>query len=326
LPGDLKRDPAKERELLQRISGRRFGADSEIADWLKNLPAEKRLRFASQLYDARVAEFGQPFSDFFLDDYREVLPGFWFPLKQGYVAFEGKQGHSFETFRREFQVVEIKVNRPLPDSLFAMEMKDGVRVVDTRGENPSDPGPWLTYTYKKNRSKEEWQAILEAHRKEADQARTEQAQRDRRIGQPAVEFIESQWLNSKPLKLADLHGKVVVLDFWAVGCGPCRDDLPIMNRCHNQRIASEIVFIGVHTSGNTKEEVQKVVQQYELRYPIYIDAPPGPGASGFGTMLSWFGVQSIPYAAVIDREGNVAGHGRLPEVLGKAQQLVHRHK
>jgi len=317
---------AKWAELAQRISGKKVGTNAEINAWLKSLPVEEIARVNSQYLAARHRDLDRPFCDYFADDYREVAPGFWFPMKQGFVTFSSKNGLSFESGNNKFQVVEIKVNQPLPDSLFTMEMKEGVKVVDTRGQDRSLPCPWPTYTYKKNRPKEEWQAILDAHQKKVDQARKEQAEKDRRVGQPALEFAGLQWLNSKPLKLADLQGKVVVLGFWAVGCGPCRDDLPRMIAWHNNQSASEIVFIGVHISGNTKEEIQKVVKQYDMKYPIYIDTPPEPGVDAFGTMTGWYGVRGIPYAVVIDRDGKVAGHGRLEEVLKKVNELVNRHK
>jgi thiol-disulfide isomerase/thioredoxin len=323
LPNDL--DRAKALELVRRISGRKSATEAELVDWLKSLPAETGRRVQCQIEDAVLQELGQPFSHFFADDYREVAPGFWFPMLQGYVSFSSKKGRSFEQGRRELQVVEIKVNQPIPDSLFTMEMKEGVRVVDTRGM-PKYRCPCLVYTYKKDRSQAEWQAILGAHQKEVDEARKGQAERDRRIGQPAIEFGKSQWLNSKPLKLAELRGKVVVFDFWAAGCGSCRNDLPVMEAYHTGRAGSDIVFIGVHASGNTKEQVQEVVRQYRLTYPIYLDTPTDSRKGGVGAMMSWFAVQGIPYAAVIDREGKVAGHGRLTDVLEKAQQLAYKHK
>jgi thiol-disulfide isomerase/thioredoxin len=325
LPRKRTWDPGRVREVERRIAAKPLATDTGFAEWTKNLSPEEQRRFSSRLQDALVEEFGEPMSDFFMDDYREVAPGFWFPMRQGYVAFDNKNGRSFETFRREFEVVEIKVNKPLPDTLFTMEMREGITVNDLRGpESWNDPP--LLYPYKRNRSSTEWQGILDAHRKEVDRVRKERADRERRIGQVAIEFGNSAWLNSKPLKFADLRGKVVVLDFWAVGCGPCRDDLPMMMACHAHREDAGIVFIGVHASGTAREEIEEFARNRKLTYPIYLDTSVSSPSGGFGAMMSWFGIKCIPYAVVIDRDGKVAGFGRLQDVVGKARELMPRKK
>jgi thiol-disulfide isomerase/thioredoxin len=310
-------------DWARRFARKPFVTNTELAAWAKTLSPKEGKRFV----DAWFREFRQLSSDSFMDNYREVAPGFWFPMKQGYILFEGKKGRSFEAFRREFDVVEIKVNQPLPDSLFTMELREGFMVNDLRGsESESWEDPPLLYPYKKNRSQAEWQAILGAHRKALDQAHKERAARERRIGQAAIDFADSVWLNSKPLRLADLRGKVVVLDFWAVGCGPCRDDLPMMEGCHGRREDTGIVIIGVHVRGNTREEIEKFARERKLAFPIYLDADADSKNDGLGAMTSWFGVNFMPYAVVINREGKVAGYGRLQEVWGKALQLARQKK
>jgi len=63
-------------------------------------------------------------------------------------------------------------------------------------------------------------------------------------------------------------------------------------------------------------------REFQLGYPICIDSKKPAGATGFGFLSSWYGVQGIPCAVVVDQSGRVAGHGSLDEALRKAEKLI----
>lgn len=67
-------------------------------------------------------------------DYNEVAPGCWYPMTQGYELYDHKWWGTvgFLDSRRDLKVVEVQVNEPLPDELFEMKFKEGVRVIDER--------------------------------------------------------------------------------------------------------------------------------------------------------------------------------------------------
>ena len=145
------------------------------------------------------------------------------------------------------------------------------------------------------------------------------------IGKPAPDFPENaQWINSKPLRWKDLKGKVVILDFWAVSCGPCILEMPRISELHKRREDNGITVIGIHTAGDKLADIQKTIKKYNLKHPICIDIPKVKGDKSFGVMSSEYGVNKIPHAFVIDQQGNVVdyGWGGIAGVVEKANELV----
>jgi thiol-disulfide isomerase/thioredoxin len=96
-----------------------------------------------------------------------------------------------------------------------------------------------------------------------------------------------------------------------------------MSSLHKKHKETGIIVIGIHTPGSKIEDIQKVMEKYKLGYPICIDTAESPSGKGFGAISSAYGVNAIPYAFVIDQEGNIAGHGwGVSEVSGKAYELA----
>ncbi len=107
---------------------------------------------------------GYPCQDFWMDDYREVGPGWRYPMTQGYSFLESRSEEDslppLTVGHMEVLTGQIVVNQPLSDDLFRMEFQEGVMVVDERF------GAQVTYPYKKDRTKAEWDQIRqEAARK-----------------------------------------------------------------------------------------------------------------------------------------------------------------
>jgi DNA-binding beta-propeller fold protein YncE len=140
---------------------------------------------------------------------------------------------------------------------------------------------------------------------------------------PAPELIGGvAWLNTdEPVKLADLKGKIVVLDFWTLCCINCIHTLPDLAKLE-KKYANEVVVIGVHSPkfANEKdtESIRKAILRYEIAHPVVNDAD----------MKIWrrFGVNSWPTLAVITPDGSylgrVSGEGHY-ELLDKviAEQI-----
>ncbi len=280
------------------------------------------------LYGSLVYDEGQLTREHWTVNYKQVRPGWWYPTTQGYYDFEKPaiSGESsgdddmkyFVSAKRDIFIEKVEVNKKLADEFFKVKFKEGVRVVDFRF------GGLVTYPYKADRTDEEWQEIHKKARQRAERDSKEKRSKDALIGKPAPSFPENAvWLNSKALTWEALRGNVVILDFWADWCGPCRNDLPVMSSLDKNREETGIIVIGIHTPGSEIEDIQKVMKEYEINYPVCIDIRPPTVVDSWGEMYSQFGVNGIPYAFVIDQNGNVAVHERgVSQVLGKAYELA----
>ncbi len=111
------------------------------------------------------------------------------------------------------------------------------------------------------------------------------------------------WLNTdKPLSLAALKGKVVLLDFWTYGCINCIHIIPDLKRLE-EKYANQLVVIGVHSAKfeNEKEteNIRRIILRYEIEHPVYNDAD-------FKVWQS-YGVRAWPTQILIDPAGYVIG-------------------
>jgi thiol-disulfide isomerase/thioredoxin len=112
------------------------------------------------------------------------------------------------------------------------------------------------------------------------------------------------WVNTAgPVRLKDLRGKIVVLDFWTLCCINCIHTLPDLARLE-KKYANELVVIGVHSAKFENERstasIRKAVLRYEIHHPVVNDA----------SMRIWrrYRVESWPTLVLIDPEGNYFGY------------------
>jgi thiol-disulfide isomerase/thioredoxin len=118
----------------------------------------------------------------------------------------------------------------------------------------------------------------------------------------APEFQDiDRWLNSKPLTLASLRGKVVLIDFWTYSCINCLRTLPYVKRWADTYRAAGLMVVGVHTPEFAFEHVpanvERAVNSLGVRYPVALD-------NDYGTWSAW-GNQYWPAKYFVDRQGHV---------------------
>ena len=111
------------------------------------------------------------------------------------------------------------------------------------------------------------------------------------------------WLNTdKPLSIAALKGKFILLDFWTYGCINCIHIIPDLKKLE-AKYANELVVIGIHSAKfqNEKEteNIRRIILRYEIEHPVYNDAD-------FRVWQS-YGVRAWPTQVLIDPNGYVVG-------------------
>jgi cytochrome c biogenesis protein CcdA/thiol-disulfide isomerase/thioredoxin len=111
----------------------------------------------------------------------------------------------------------------------------------------------------------------------------------------------SQWLNSKPLTLASLRGKVVLIDFWTYSCVNGSRTLPYVKRWYEAYRDAGLVVVGVHTPEFAFEHVpgnvESAVGSFGIDYPVALD-------NDYGTWTAW-GNRYWPAEYYVDRRGHV---------------------
>ncbi|HEU0022848.1 MAG TPA: TlpA disulfide reductase family protein [Dehalococcoidia bacterium] len=103
-------------------------------------------------------------------------------------------------------------------------------------------------------------------------------------------------MNGEVLELADLQGKVVLVDFWASWCAPCRQEAPVLQQVYREYAGRPVEFVGVDI-WDRREDANQYVQDFAVPYPNGVDES--------GVIAIDYGVRGIPEKFFIGRDGLV---------------------
>jgi cytochrome c biogenesis protein CcmG, thiol:disulfide interchange protein DsbE len=112
----------------------------------------------------------------------------------------------------------------------------------------------------------------------------------------APAFTMSQVEGTGKVSLASLRGKVVVLNFWASDCVPCKQEQRMLNRAAREWAGKGVVFLGIDEV-DLRGPAKSYLRRYAVKYPSVYD--------GTGTLAGKFGVTGTPETFFIDRRGRV---------------------
>lgn len=114
-----------------------------------------------------------------------------------------------------------------------------------------------------------------------------------RAGRPAPDFALAD-LRGNTVRLSDLRGKVVFINFWASWCGPCQQEMPEIEKVYQKYVDKGVVFLGVDIQ-ESSSVVRQFVQRGGYNWTFLLDAT--------GLVTSRYGVTAIPTSFFVDRNG-----------------------
>jgi thiol-disulfide isomerase/thioredoxin len=126
-------------------------------------------------------------------------------------------------------------------------------------------------------------------------------------------------LSGPSVDLGALRGKVVLVNFWAVWCPPCRKEMPSMNRLMSKLEGRPFTILGVN-EGESPEEINAFLRQVPVNFPILLDRQ--------GELLKSWRVFAFPTSYVVDKRGNLrlGLFGSIewdsPEAVAQLEQLL----
>jgi thiol-disulfide isomerase/thioredoxin len=138
----------------------------------------------------------------------------------------------------------------------------------------------------------------------------------------APEFAKGVWINSDPLTLEKLRGRVVLVEFWTFNCDNCRNTLPAVKEWDARYRERGLTIVGVHTPETQNEyrinSVREEVSALGVKYAVVTD----------NDYTTWkaYGVEAWPTIFVLDKQGRVrwlhVGEGRYDETDGAIKALL----
>ena len=123
-------------------------------------------------------------------------------------------------------------------------------------------------------------------------------------------------LDGKPLDLARFKGQVMLLDFWATWCGPCRQELPALKKVYQEYHDRGFEIVGFSLDYEDKLDkaaFRQWLADHEMPWPQYYD-----GKGWENEVARLYGVSAIPFVVLLDRKGNVADVNLRGEALEQA--------
>lgn len=103
-------------------------------------------------------------------------------------------------------------------------------------------------------------------------------------------------LDGANLRLEEYRGQVVLINFWASWCGPCRQEMPLLDRLHQRYVDTGFAVLGVNVEGDARP-AQDLIDKIPVSFPVLIDEGQ--------TVSELYKLEAMPSTVVVDRDGVV---------------------
>ena len=139
------------------------------------------------------------------------------------------------------------------------------------------------------------------------------------MGKPAPALADVMGWKGDAVKLADLKGKVVLLEFWGYWCGPCIASMPVLFELHEKFADKGLVIVGIHLDADGEVDTaakldakiasfkKEVWKGKDLPFPVALTSGRRDDAGGRAGVAGTYGIRGYPSTILIDREGKVVG-------------------
>ena len=115
------------------------------------------------------------------------------------------------------------------------------------------------------------------------------------VSGPAPNFTLKS-MSGKNMKLSEMTGNVVLINFWASWCGPCRQEMPLLNDLHNKYEPLGFTVLGVNVEEQS-EAARGFINDYPVDFPVLLDSK--------NQVSKLYNVVAMPTTVVVDRDGNM---------------------
>ncbi len=111
--------------------------------------------------------------------------------------------------------------------------------------------------------------------------------------QPVPDFTLKS-MAGENLRLEELRGQVVLINFWASWCGPCRQEMPILQKIHQRYESLGFTVLGVNVD-EVPEKAQRIADRISIDFPLLLDTDQSVSKA--------YDVNAMPYTVLVDRDG-----------------------